>query len=100
MCATAGEGVTRPETYGEVAHPSGVLQQPLKADSPAGCLVHATGPVIGRAGQAGVAASPLLVHLHRIQFCIHMQYKRRLSLNSAQTIQYFRTWSVKLEVYM
>lgn len=60
--------------YREVADSHGVLQQPLKADRPAGHSPLSVAPVALHAGQTGitvqavVAAAPL--QLHAVEFCL------------------------------
>lgn len=63
--------------YREVANSHGVLQQSLKADSPAGHSPLRVAPVALNAGQAGITVQTVVaaaaLQLHAVEFCSHKQ---------------------------
>lgn len=63
--------------YREVANSHGVLQQSLKADSPAGHSPLSVAPVALNAGQAGITVQTVVaaaaLQLHAVEFCSHKQ---------------------------
>lgn len=62
-----------PLCYREVADSHGVLQQPLKAHSPAGHSPLSVAPVALDAGKAGITVQTVVaaaaLQLHAVQFC-------------------------------